>query len=50
MPALSSDGSEPPQPPALEWARRHRLSDDAGLPLEPTLLQVRRASLLASGV
>ncbi|MEV4227031.1 hypothetical protein AB0J81_07970 [Streptomyces bobili] len=33
-----------------EWARRHRLSDDAGLPLEPTLLQVRRASLLASGV
>ncbi|WP_326718832.1 hypothetical protein OHT59_04420 [Streptomyces sp. NBC_00243] len=33
-----------------EWAEHHRLSDDTGLPLEPTLLQVRRASLLASGL
>lgn len=53
--SLTGPGTMPPRsvaPLLKEWAHRHRLSDDAGLPLEPTLLQVRRAyaSLLASGV
>ncbi|WP_162624865.1 hypothetical protein [Streptomyces cadmiisoli] len=50
--SLTGTGTLPPRsvaPLVKEWAHRHRLSDDVGLPLEPTLLQVRRASLLASG-